>query len=50
MRAQAGHALGQIDAAHADFAHARSLAPADWTSRPDVVRFLFKLRATPASK
>ncbi|HWA10311.1 MAG TPA: tetratricopeptide repeat protein [Opitutaceae bacterium] len=43
MCAQASLALGRPSDAHAHLDHARSLAPADWTSRPDVARFLAKL-------
>ncbi len=50
MRAQANHALGQLPAARADFEHARSLARPDWTTRPDVARFLTRLHAPPGAK
>jgi hypothetical protein len=45
MRAQANQALGDTPSARADLDHARSLAPADWTTRPDVARFLTRLNA-----
>ena len=50
MRAQANLALNQPAAARADFDHARSLAPADWPTRPDVARFLARLNTTPGGK
>ena len=45
MRAQAQLALGQTDDARADLEHARTLAPSDWVTRPDVARFLTKLNS-----
>lgn len=43
MRAQARLALGEPTAARADFNQALTLAPAGWSTRPDVTRFLAKL-------
>ncbi len=45
LRAQAAHALGDLAAAGADLQQALRLAPAGWTDRPDVARFLAKMRA-----
>ena len=50
MRAQANQALGNSTAARADLDHARSLAPADWATRPDVARFLARLNQQPGGK
>ena len=50
MRAQANQALGDAAATRADLDHARSLAPADWVTRPDVARFLTRLNPAPAGK
>ena len=50
MRAQAHQALGDPAAARADFAQARSLASPDWTTRPDVARFLARLNPPPGGK
>lgn len=43
LRAQAGLALGDVVAAQADMQQAIALAPKDWTTRPDVARFLTRL-------
>ena len=45
MQAQAHFALGNRTAAQTDLARARSLAPPEWTSRPDVARFIAKINA-----
>ncbi|MSU25130.1 MAG: tetratricopeptide repeat protein [Opitutus sp.] len=50
MRAQANLALNQSAAARSDFDRARSLAPADWPTRPDVARFLTRLYSPPSGK
>ena len=50
MRAQSNLALNQPAAAHSDFDRARSLAAADWLTRPDVARFLVRLNAAPVGK
>ena len=50
MRAQSNLALNQPAAARSDFDHARLLAGADWSTRPDVARFLNRLNAPPGSK
>jgi predicted Zn-dependent protease len=47
MRAQANLATGNATAARSDLDHARSLAPADWVTRPDVARFLTRLNSHP---
>ena len=39
LRAQVELALKDVAAAKSDFDHARSIAPAGWTNRPDVTRF-----------
>ena len=49
-RAQSNLALNQPAAARSDFDHARLLAGADWSTRPDVARFLNRLNAPPGSK
>lgn len=46
MRAQAKLALNQPAAARADYDHARSIAPADWPTRPDVARWATRLNGT----
>ena len=43
MRAQANFATGHAPEAHSDMGKALALAPAGWTDRPDVRRFLAKL-------
>lgn len=43
LRAQAELALGDAQAARADVEQARSRASSDWSSRPDVARFLTRL-------
>jgi tetratricopeptide (TPR) repeat protein len=43
FRAQAEQALGEGEAARADIEHALGLAPPEWSSRPDVTRFLTRL-------
>lgn len=50
MRAQANQALGHAAAARSDLDRARALAPADWTTRPDVARFIARLASTPGGK
>lgn len=45
MQAQAHFALGNPSAAQTEMARARSLASADWMTRPDVARFLAKLNS-----
>ena len=50
MRAQSNFALNQPAAARSDFDRARSLAAADWPTRPDVARFLVRLNAAPVGK
>ena len=50
MRAQSNLALNQPAAARSDFDHARLLAAADWSTRPDVARFLHRLNAPPGGK
>lgn len=50
MRAQANQALGHAATARSDLDRARSLAPADWTTRPDVARFIARLNSTPGGK
>jgi len=50
MRAQSHLALHQPAAARADFDRARTLAPTDWPTRPDVARFLLRLNAAPGGK
>ena len=46
MCAQAHLALGHAPDAHTAMERALTLAPNDWTTRPDVARFLAKLNAT----
>jgi hypothetical protein len=43
LRAQAELALHDAGSARSDFEQARTVAPSDWTSRPDVARFLARL-------
>ena len=50
MRAQSNLALNQPAAARSDFDHARLLAAADWSTRPDVARFRNRLNAPPSGK
>ncbi len=45
LRAQAGLALRDTEAARNDFAQAQAVATGDWAKRPDVVRFAAKLGA-----
>lgn len=47
LRAQAALALGEATAAYADAERARSIAPAGWTERPDVVSFFNRLQRQP---
>jgi tetratricopeptide (TPR) repeat protein len=50
QRAQANQALGDVAAARADFDRAMSLAPPDWTTRPDVARFLLRMNSAAGGK
>jgi tetratricopeptide (TPR) repeat protein len=43
MCSQAHLALGDAPAAQSSFQHAASLAPTEWTTRPDVARFMANL-------
>ena len=44
LRAQAGLALGDVTSAQADASQAIAVAPSGWTERPDVARFMARLR------
>jgi len=50
MRAQANLATGNSAAAQADFEKAKSLAPAHWSDRPDVNRFIANLKRSAAPR
>lgn len=50
LRAQAALALGDAQAARTDVEQARLRASSDWSSRPDVARFLTRLNQAPGGK